>query len=157
MADHSLGFQRLTELYGLRLAQPLSTRSRVGRSRQREVVDGREVLTWPSTYAPGDGFRGHFEFGLKYERLHLELLSRLFAVVPPGEVAAWVRDEPSGRYARRAGFFYEWFTGQRLDVPDVSANVGYVDAIDAGRYLAAPVPQRVRPAPRCCPARHRRH
>ena len=144
MADHSLGFQRLTELYGLRLAQPLSTRSRVGRSRQREVVDGREVLTWPSTYAPGDGFRGHFEFGLKYERLHLELLSRLFAVVPPGEVAAWVRDEPSGRYARRAGFFYEWFTGQRLDVPDVLANVGYVDAIDAGRYLAAPVPQRVR-------------
>ncbi|MDO9201047.1 MAG: Fic family protein, partial [Hydrogenophaga sp.] len=73
-----------------------------------------------------------------------EFFSRLFAALDPEDVAAWVRDEPTGRYARRTAFLYEWFTGQRLDVQDAAANVAYVDAMDAGQYLTATRADRVR-------------
>lgn len=144
MPDTLLGFHRLAEIYGIQLVQPLFTRSRLGSVRQREATEGQETRTWPAQYQPADNFRGHFEFGLKYERLSFEFFSRLFHRVEPEDVAAWVRDEPMGRYARRAAFFYEWFTGRQLAVPDTPPNVGYVDAIDAGQYLAAQRPDRVR-------------
>ncbi|WP_034411826.1 Fic family protein [Derxia gummosa] len=144
MPDILFGFQRLAELHDIRPVQPLLTRSCLGKVRQRSSVDGRELLRWPAQYRPEDSFRGHFEFGLKYERLNFEFLSRLFERVDPADVAAWVSDEPTGRYARRAGFFYEWFTQRPLPVPDTAANVGYVDAIDANRYLAAPSAEPVR-------------
>lgn len=144
MSDLSLGFQRLAELHGIRLVQGLFTRSRLGSVRQREVADGREIRTWPAQYQPADTFRGHFEFGLKYERLNFEFFSRLFERIDPEAVAAWVRDEPTGSYARRAAFLFEWFTGRRLPLPDTAPNVAYVDAIDAEQYLVATQAERVR-------------
>jgi Fic/DOC family len=144
MSSTLLGFQRLAQMHGITLVQQLRTRSQVGPSRQRTVVDGQELQTWPSRYQPPDSFRGHFEFGLKHEQLNLEFLSRLFARLPAAEVAAWLAEEPTGGYARRAAFFYEWLTGQPLDAPDTAANVGYVDAIDSAQYLAAQRPDRVR-------------
>lgn len=103
-----VGFQRLAQLHSIRLVQPLLIRSRLGAVRQREVVDGRALLTWPAQYQPSDSFRGHFEFGLKYERLHFEFFSRLFAALDPEDMAAWVRDEPTGRYARRTPRCPRW-------------------------------------------------
>jgi hypothetical protein len=87
MADTFLGFLRLAQVHGIRPVQPLFSRSHLGSVRQREAVDGHEVLTWPAKYQPADSFRGHFEFGLKYERLHFEFFSRLFTVLDPAEVA----------------------------------------------------------------------
>lgn len=144
MSDTLLGFHRLAEMHGIQLVQPLFTRSRLGSVRQREVADGQETRTWTAQYQPFDNFRGHFEFGLKYERLSFEFFSRLFHRIDPEEVASWVRDEPTGSYARRAAFFYEWFTNRQLAVPDTAPNVGYVDAIDASLYLVAQRPDRIR-------------
>lgn len=144
MPDAALGFHRLAELHGIRLVQPLFTRSRLGPVRQRETAEDREIRTWTAQYQPADTFRGHFEFGLKYERLSFEFFSRLLHRIDPEEVASWVREEPTGRYARRAGFFYEWFTDRRLPVPDTAPNVGYVDAVDSDQYLVAQRPVRVR-------------
>ncbi len=81
---------------------------------------------------------GHLSFALKHEGVHLETLSRLFAVAPAAEVEDWIRREPTGQYARRAGFLYEWLTGRRLDVPDTTRG-NYVPAVDAKRELIAPV------------------
>lgn len=142
--DTLWGFQRLAQLYGIELVQPLLVRSQLGTVRRHTVVDGQEVRTWPAQYQPADTFRGHFAFGLKHERLHFEFFSRLFACLPVQEIVDWVQDEPTGSYARRTAFLYEWFTGQPLPVPDTSPNVGYVDAIDAQCYLVAPQPERVR-------------
>lgn len=164
MSETLLGFHRVAQQYGIGLVQPLVTRSVLGTARQRGLAEGHETRTWPLQYQPADNFRGHFEFGLKYERLHFEFFSRLFAG-PDGtkiaeEIAAWLQDAPTGSYARRAAFFYEWFTGQTLAAPDTAANVGYVDAIDAKQYLVAQTPERVRRwrvnnnlpgLPDCCP------
>ncbi len=79
---------------------------------------------------------GHLAFAFKHEGIHLEFLARLFAVAPPSELEAWVASEPTGQYARRAGFFYEYLTGQMLGVPSVVAG-NYVAALDAAVYLTA--------------------
>ncbi len=47
--------------------------------------------------------------------------------------------EPTGQYARRAGFFYEYLTGLALNFPGVIAG-NYVDALDGAAYLTAPRP-----------------
>lgn len=91
MADVHIGFQRLVELYQLQLVQPLFTRSRIGTRLQRDEASGREIKTWTPSYQPEDSLRGHFEFGLKYERVNLEFFSRLFTTIDPQELADWVR------------------------------------------------------------------
>ncbi len=77
-----LGYHRLAQLYNIRLVQPLRVLSQLGTVRRHTVVDGQEVRTWPAQYQPADTFRGHFEFGLKHELLHLEFFSRLFDCLP---------------------------------------------------------------------------
>jgi len=62
------------------------------------------------------GWRGHLTFHLKHEVLHLELLSRLFEQLYQIELVDWIQQEPSGQYARKAGFLYEWFTGRELEI-----------------------------------------
>ena len=42
----------------------------------------------------------------------------IFKAVKPADVAAIVRATPTGVFARRAWFLYEWLTGRELDVPD---------------------------------------
>ena len=49
---------------------------------------------------------------------------------------AWIAREPTGQYARRACFLYEWLTGNRLGFAGVTSG-NYVDAIDHDRYVTA--------------------
>ncbi|WP_336757067.1 Fic family protein [Pantoea sp. USHLN298] len=129
-----VGFKALSERYAIELAQPLRVESAIGTVRSRHESQGQIENRYPPSYRPEDDFAGHFAFGLKYEELHLEFLARLFAATGPEPLENWCRREPYGQYARRAGFFYEWLTGETLAVPDVT-NGGYVDAISAKAYL----------------------
>ena len=138
-----VGFKALAERYGIALAQPLRVGSTIGTTRVSRDSNGLVENKYPAGYQPADDFAGHFEFGLKYEEIHLEFFARLFAVAGPEPIEAWCRHAPFGQYARRTGFLYEWLTGKRLDVPDVT-NGGYVDAIGSQRYLVRVAPQRIR-------------
>jgi len=137
------GFKALADRYGIALAQPLRVESVIGTTRRSRESNGHVQNKYPASYQPADDFAGHFEFGLKYEDIHLEFFARLFAVVGPEPIEAWCRQAPFGQYARRTGFLYEWLTGQRLDVPDVS-NGGYVDAVSSQQYLTRVEPLRIR-------------
>jgi hypothetical protein len=68
------------------------------------------------------------------KEIHLEFFARLFAAIGPLPVEDWCRREPFGQYARRTGFLYEWLTGERLEVPDVT-NGAYVDVLSPKNYL----------------------
>ena len=129
-----VGFKALEHRQGIALVQPLRVESTIGSARVHRDKGIRVENQYPASYRPADDFAGHFEFGLKYEEIHLEFLARLFAAVGPEPLEAWCRREPFGQYARRAGFLYEWLTGRRLDVPDLS-NGKYVDAISRQDYL----------------------
>jgi hypothetical protein len=99
-------------------------------------VDGVHANTFPPSYQPENSLIGHLEFMVKHERIHLEFLARLFAKTGPEDIAAWVLNEPSGRYSRRLGWFYEWLTGEQLSVPDTT-NAPYVNALETDRYWTA--------------------
>lgn len=90
-------------------------------------------------HLPEPTFSAHLTFALRYEPVDLFILGRLFASVDTDLVADMVRSAPTGQYARRAWFFYEWLTGTRLALPDAGA-VGYADALNGDLQVAsAPV------------------
>lgn len=138
-----VGFKALADRYRIALAQPLRVESMIGTVRVSRDSGGHVENRYPQSYRPADDFAGHFEFGLKYEEIHLEFFARLFAAVGPEPIETWCRREPFGQYARRTGFLYEWLTGRHLAVADVT-NGGYIDAISPLRYLTRIKPLRAR-------------
>jgi hypothetical protein len=73
--------------------------------------------------------KGHLTFALKYEGVDLAVMKRLFEAAGPRDIEAVVRAEPTGKYARRVWFLYEWLTGARLKLSDSTMGT-YVPAID---------------------------
>lgn len=134
--DDPIGGAWLARRYGLELVMPLAVASRIAGRRATHV--GRPTTTESHVEAmrPDATLRGHLTFHLKHEVPHFELLSRVFAHCDADEIAAWVADEPTGQYARRAAFLYEFFTGETLPVP-ANLGGGYHDAIDADTLVAA--------------------
>lgn len=126
----------LAATYGIEPVMPLLIISRIGGRRATQITDGVTAETYVESMRPAPTLRAHLTFHLKHEIPHLELLSRLFEKIDPQELAAWIADEPSGQYARRAGFFYEFLTGRELAI-GVGVAGGYVDAIDDQKLVAA--------------------
>ena len=88
-------------------------------------------------HAPPADLEGHLTFALKYEGLDLAALKRLFVATGPGPIDAIVRARPTGRYARRIWFLYEWLTGSRLDLPDAGQG-SYVPVLDPDHQWEGP-------------------
>jgi Fic family protein len=86
-------------------------------------------------HAPEDTLSGHLEFALKWEGVDLGVLATLFKAVPDAEIAAAVRNKPTGAYARRLWFLYEWLTGRRLDIND-PGKVRAVTVVDPIKQFA---------------------
>ncbi len=134
-----IGYRWLIGQYDLTVTQPLPIETAVGPSRTTVTTGRTEQRTVQEVLRPEASLPGQLGFALKHEGVHLEALSRLFAVAPAAEFEAWIRSEPTGRYSRRAGFLYESLTGRRLDVPD-TARGNYVPALDPERELTASTP-----------------
>lgn len=135
--DDVIGAAWLERRFNLQLVLPLPTRSSIGARRaSRSLVDGRVHEVYVESMRPDPTVRGHLTFHLKHEAPSLELLVKLFAKTGPQPLADWIRHEPTGQYARRACFMFEWLTGQTLDVPDVPHG-NYVEALDSSRVVTA--------------------
>ncbi|QJE74351.1 cell filamentation protein Fic [Aerophototrophica crusticola] len=89
-----------------------------------------------SSYDKGDDPLSDLAFALRYEPLHLGILKAVFRTMGPEPVKAWVRQKPTGKFARRAWFFYEWLMGERLDLPDATAGA-MVDALDEDKHVTS--------------------
>ena len=131
-----IGLTWISEHTGIAPVQPFSVRSQIGTSRRTVTTGEIRLETYPAQLRPEPTISDHLTFALKHEIIHLEFLSRLFNVIDPATLEDWCRAEPTGGYARRAGFFYEWLTGRRLNVPDVVAG-NYVDGLDSAQYMVA--------------------
>ncbi len=126
------GYSALIGAYDLSVPLPRSL-SATG-ERHRLVEEGGWRILTPR-HAPHPTLEGHLTFALKYEGLDLAVLKRLFLTTGPAEIEALVDAKPTGGYARRIWFLYEWLTGNRLDLPDAPAGQ-YVPAIDPDRQWA---------------------
>ena len=94
--------------------------------------------TYTRTYWPGEGDFDHLEFALKREGLHLQLLRALLPRLPADQLAIYIQSKPTSAYARRIWFLFEEFSGQRLNLPDVTVG-NYVDLLDPRDYYTGPV------------------
>ena len=111
-----IGYRWLIERFGLTVTQTLPVETAVGRTRATHNDGHTEWRTVQEALRPENTVAAHLAFALKHEGVHLETLSRLFAVLPAAELEEWIRAEPRGQYTGRAGFLYEGLSGRQLDV-----------------------------------------
>lgn len=132
-----LGYRWLVDAYNLP-NHPLTLASVLGtRMKEHTWPNGSVERTFPAHYKPAkDDLAHHLEFALKHEGVHLAVLADLFATIDTTLVASMVEAKPTGRYARLAGFFYEWLTGKELSLL-VTVGGNYVDALDPKKYMVA--------------------
>ncbi|ETF03886.1 filamentation induced by cAMP protein Fic [Advenella kashmirensis W13003] len=136
LLNDPIGAAWLEQRYEVCPISRLPVHSRIGSRRTTEIVDGDRLETYPESMRPADEPAAHLQFHLRHEVPQLEFLSRLFARTGPGFIQAWVDAEPTGQYARRSAFLYEWLTEDALQVPErIGGN--YVDAIDDAKLVAA--------------------
>jgi hypothetical protein len=128
------GYAALIDAYGLRVPLPRTLSATGARHRIVEQT-GWHILT--PRHAPRPTLEGHLIFALKYEGLDLAVLKRLFLAADAAAIEAIVRATPTGSYARRIWFLYEWLTGRRLNLPDAERGT-YVPAVDAEQQWAVP-------------------
>ncbi len=98
-----------------------------------KIQDGFIDEVFRVQYWPGEKVGDHLEFALKYDGVNLGLLARIFKNVSQKDLAEYIKSKPTGKYARRIWFFYEFLTGRQLPVDDIASG-NYVDALEAKAY-----------------------
>lgn len=131
-----IGAAWLAQAFDVIALARLPVLSQLGGRRATQVSDGFRLETYTEAMRPAAEPAAHLQFHLRHEVTHLEFLARLFQQTGPEFVQAWINAEPTGQYARRAAFLYEWLTGNLLQVPERLGG-NYVDAIDAAKLMAA--------------------
>ena len=127
------GYAALIDAFDLNVPPPLRLFA-IGTRHRIVDHDGWRLMT--PRHSPDPTLKGHLTFALKYEGLDLAVLKRLFLTVDLAELEELVRATPTGSYARRIWFLYEWLTGDLLDLPDTKRG-NYVNAVDTDQQYAA--------------------
>lgn len=109
------GYAELIAQYDLKA--PLPPRLTATTERHHPVSTENWQLLTPR-HQPSGTLEDQIEFALKWEGIELSVLAALFKAVPEQEIERIVRSKPTGAYARRLWFLYEWLTARTLDVPD---------------------------------------
>jgi len=120
------GYAALIGAFGLAVPWP-RTLCAVGAHHRVYEREGWRIYT--PRHAPAADLAGHLTFALKYEGLDLLVLKTLFRAAGPAPIAATVRATPTGSYARRIWFLYEWLLGEELDLPPAEKGA-YVAVVD---------------------------
>lgn len=98
-----------------------------------KVHDGSIEDIYPVRYWPGEKVGDHLEFALKYDGINLGLLARIFEKAPQEKLAEYIKSKPTGKYARRIWFFYEFLTGKQLPVDNITSG-NYINALETKDY-----------------------
>ena len=70
---------------------------------------------------------------MKYDGVNLSSLGIIFDAVAETEIVDYIKSKPTGKYARRIWFFYEFLTGRRLPIEDIT-NGNYLEALEPDIY-----------------------
>src|SRR4051812_12082909 len=93
----------------------------------------------PATVAATDALETRLRFALDRQGVDLGQLAAIIRATAPGEIASVVRRKPTGVFARRLWFLYEWLTGRKLDVPEPAGRLLFVPVLDPARQMALKV------------------
>lgn len=109
---------------------------------RKTMQAGQAESIFPPSYWPGDETGDHLEFALKYDGINPGILSALFDRIPPEDIAARISSKPTGKYTRKIWFLYEFLTGRKLPLPDLTKG-NYIELLDSGRYYTATPGRRI--------------
>ena len=138
------GYAALIERYDLDIIANWH-QSRVTSSGIHRTDSSGSVIeeVYPSKYWPGDSLGDHLEFALKYDGTNLAILASLFQKVTQGDFLEYVRSKPTGKYARRLWFLYEFLTGKMLPLEKVKQG-NYIDLLEPDEYYTVTPARQVR-------------
>jgi hypothetical protein len=93
--------------------------SYIGNNKKVELnAQGDIIQVYGRKYAPeNDTPLAHIVFSLKYDDLDMPFLKAVFDRINSQEIINYIALTPSGKYARKIGFLYEFFYGVILDLP----------------------------------------
>lgn len=121
-----VGYAALMAAYDLAL--PLPPRLAAIAERHHPVATADWILLTPR-HRPEQSLAAQLTFAIKWEGIDLAVLAKLFQSVDVEALTDVVRTTPTGQFARRIWFLYEWLTGRRLDLPD-AGKVKYTAVVD---------------------------
>jgi len=129
------GYEALIARYELNV-MPNWHRSFVATSGSGRIDATSDIIeeVFPAKYWPEDTMGGHLEFALKYDGTNLAILACLFEVMPQKELLVYVKSRPTGKYARRLWYLYEFLTGSLLQLENLKQG-NYVDLLDPQQYF----------------------
>jgi hypothetical protein len=138
------GYTALIERYDLDVI-PNWHKSLVTASGIHRIDSGEGVVeeVYPPKYWPGDTLGDHLEFALKYDGTNLAILSVLFQKAGEEDILESVRSKPTGKYARRLWFLYEFLTGKTLPLDDLKRG-NYIDLLEPDEYYTVTPVRQVR-------------
>jgi hypothetical protein len=126
------GYAALINRYDL--AVPAGRRLAAIAKRHHPISTEAWLMLTPR-YAPELTLAAQLIFALRYEGVDLLILARIFRATGPDPIANMVRNSPTGAYARRLWFLYEWLTGETINLPD-AGRVKAVPVVDADLQYA---------------------
>lgn len=133
------GYAVLIEKYELTIPEP---KKLAAISTKHKKYETDKWLVFTPRYRPEDDWYSQLIFALKYEGIDLAILNAFFSEIQKSEISDIVKSEPSGNYARKIWFLYEWLKDDRLDIPDAKKG-NFIDLLDGKlQYASTPVPSR---------------
>lgn len=131
------GWSELVRRYSLDVLPHYSQSFISLKGRRKTVIDvHRKTEIYTKNYDPGDTLGNHLTFALKFEGLNLEILSLLFNEIDQNELVSFIKETPSGKYARKIWFLYEFLTGRELNLDSTKVS-NYIDLLDTAKYYTA--------------------
>ena len=132
-----VGWSELVRRYSLNVLPHYSQSFITSKGRRKTVIDGYKTTEfYPKTYDPGDTLGDHLIFALKFEGINFGILSSLFKNIDAVELESFIKTTPTGMYARKVWFLYEFLTGKELNIDSTKVS-NYVDLLDARKYHTA--------------------
>ncbi len=129
------GYAALIEQYDLDVIPNWHT-SLVATSGTRRIDYHGDAVTevYPPRYWPGNAPVDHLRFALKYDGTNLAILAALFEAIPEDKLLEYFRSKPTGKYARRLWFLYEFLTGRTLPLVDLKRG-NYIHLLNPDAYF----------------------
>jgi hypothetical protein len=112
-----VGYAHLVSKYGIQTCVRFP--ACVSKSHVRGTVARKGIWQlYDKRFWPGDDDIEHLVFALKHEYFDLLSLKRILDVLPLEMMENYIRSSPSGIYARKIWFLYEWFNEVELKIVD---------------------------------------
>lgn len=110
-----VGYASLIDAFELAVPVPVKLAA-IGARHKLYQADDWKLYT--PRHQPDASLTGHLTFALRYEGLDLAVLKALFQATGPEPFIEIVHAAPTGAYARRLWFLYEWLLDARLALDD---------------------------------------